>query len=63
MNKSWLTEKVRAEQIKEIDSAKKNPQPENFLFRVWIKDKYRWDLWQDDVKIVVAIPEKDAALK
>ncbi|WP_250151217.1 hypothetical protein [Escherichia coli] len=31
--------------------------------RVRIKDKYRWDLWENDFRVVIAYSKDDAELK
>ncbi|HCM9293464.1 TPA: hypothetical protein N5L69_004318, partial [Enterobacter hormaechei subsp. steigerwaltii] len=33
------------------------------LYRVRIKDKYRWDLWENDFRVVIAYSKDDAELK
>nr|WP_246863330.1 hypothetical protein [Escherichia coli]UPG28624.1 hypothetical protein J4W10_000075 [Escherichia coli] len=33
------------------------------MYRVRIKDKYRWDLWENDFRVVIAYSKDDAELK
>ncbi|WP_228712600.1 hypothetical protein [Klebsiella pneumoniae] len=60
MNKSWLEQQVQNEK-KKYRKRKRWHYPKG-LYRVRIKDKYRWDLWENDFR-VVAYSKDDAELK
>lgn len=63
MNKSWFEQQVQAEKINKVQEEKKNGTIQKGLYRVRIKDKYRWDLWENDFRIVIAYSKDDAELK
>ncbi|ECK5001407.1 hypothetical protein FRK78_21425 [Salmonella enterica] len=63
MNKSWLEQQVQTEKIKKVQREKKEGSIRKGLYRVRIKDKYRWDLWENDFRIVIAYSKDDAELK
>ncbi|EAS2903198.1 hypothetical protein DTC83_21890 [Salmonella enterica] len=63
MNKSWLEHQVQTEKIKKIQEEKKDGTIPKELYRIRIKDKYRWDLWENDCRIVIAYSKDDAELK
>ncbi|OXZ68214.1 hypothetical protein [Escherichia coli] len=63
MNKSWLEHQVLTEKIKKVQEEKKDGTIPKELYRVRIKDKYRWDLWENDCRIVIAYSKDDAELK
>ncbi|EAM1267543.1 MULTISPECIES: hypothetical protein [Enterobacteriaceae] len=63
MNKSWLEHQVQTEKIKKVQEEKKDGTIPKELYRVRIKDKYRWDLWENDCRIVIAYSKDDAELK
>lgn len=63
MNKSWLEHQVQTEKIKKVQEEKKDGTIQKGLYRVRIKDKYRWDLWENDFRIVIAYSKDDAELK
>ena len=48
MNKSWLEQQVQNEKLKKVQEEKKDGTIQKGLYRVRIKDKYRWDLWEND---------------
>lgn len=64
MDKSWLNEQVKIQISNKVKKEKKEGiLTKKRLYRIWIKDKYRWDLWADDFRVVIAYSEEDAALK
>ena len=63
MNKSWLEQQVQNEKLKKVQEEKKDGTIQKGLYRVRIKDKYRWDLWENDCRIVIAYSKDDAELK
>ncbi|MBD3720666.1 hypothetical protein IE988_31620 [Klebsiella pneumoniae] len=62
MNKSWLEQQVQNEKLKKYRKRKRWHYPKG-LYRVRIKDKYRWDLWENDFRVVIAYSKDDAELK
>ncbi|HEA0837479.1 TPA: hypothetical protein RVC53_004797, partial [Escherichia coli] len=54
MNKSWLEQQVQNEKLKKVQEEKKDGTIQKGLYRVRIKDKYRWDLWENDFRVVIA---------
>ncbi|AID98778.1 MULTISPECIES: hypothetical protein [Gammaproteobacteria] len=63
MNKSWLEQQVQNEKLKKVQEEKKDGTIQKGLYRVRIKDKYRWDLWENDFRVVIAYSKDDAELK
>ena len=55
--------KSENEKLKKVQEEKKDGTIQKGLYRVRIKDKYRWDLWENDFRVVIAYSKDDAELK
>ncbi|MGR4455131.1 hypothetical protein [Escherichia coli] len=63
MNKSWLEQQVQNEKLKKVQEEKKDGTIQKGLYRVRIKDKYRWICGKNDFRVVIAYSKDDAELK